>query len=180
MHLVLKMVRSLLFPDKLIHRPVPGKGFVFNTGKPLRVLNDTGDLTGRHHHRGAVDRDGNVISHWTRTVPMNNFKNYTQIYLKCKLNGNPVHRTESLVEKFIMATYVPKQTTTFRTQLQTVCVWCSDTRHVMQQEIYVSNGKVILHSYAGKLSSSVTQQSQHCWIQMNTKAAEWTRNLQTE
>lgn len=53
---------------------------------------------------------------------MNNFENYTQIYLKCKLNGNPAHRAESLVEMFIVANYVAKQTTTFRTQLQILCV----------------------------------------------------------
>lgn len=28
------------------HRPIPGKGFVFKAGKPLRVLGDTRDLTG--------------------------------------------------------------------------------------------------------------------------------------
>lgn len=58
------MVRSLLFPEKLIHRPAPGKGFFFNTVKPLRVLSDTDDLRGDVTvTEGVVYQCGKVISH---------------------------------------------------------------------------------------------------------------------
>lgn len=57
---------------------------------------------------GEDGRDEKVILHWVITVPMNIFKYYTQMYLKCKLNENPVHRAESLVLMFIVAIYVFK------------------------------------------------------------------------
>lgn len=61
---------------------------------------------------------------------MSNFKNYTQIYLKHILNGNPVHRAELLVELSMVETYVVKQTD-YHIQDRTtdfLCVWCSNTR----------------------------------------------------
>lgn len=63
--LVLKMARLLFFPDKVFHRPIPEKGFVFLTGKSPKVLSDRwSNVTSLS--QGAADQDETVISHWSR------------------------------------------------------------------------------------------------------------------
>lgn len=61
-----------------------------------------------------------------------------------------------------------------------VYVWCSDTRHVMQQEIVVSNGKIILHLYAGNVQWTTITALRNLNLNWYKFAAEWTRNLQSK